>query len=118
MKSYSDGTVQLCFTTQGALETYYDGKCKYCGRPFHKKHNKSQYCSKECALNMTRENKARYQAKRRLRVKRKVLILPEYKISGMGSYGTSCNGHRKKDFKEEYNSIQKEFRRLKLRRNR
>lgn len=114
MKSYSDGTVQLCFNTQGALETYYDGKCKYCGKPFHKKHNKSQYCSKECAKNSIRESKAKYQHRRRLKIKRKILILPEYKISGMGSYGTSCNGHRKKNFKEEYQAIQREKKRLGL----
>lgn len=118
MRSKQDGTIQMCFKNDGSLKEYFDGCCKYCGKPFHKTHNKSQYCCKDCARNNVRELKARYQQRRRLSVKRKELILPEHKISGMGSYGTSCNGHRKKDFNDEYESIQKEFRRLKLRRNR
>lgn len=120
MKSKSkhkDGTttIQTCFQ-KGKLETYYDGRCKWCGKPFHKKTNKSQYCSRECAKNKTRENKARYQAKRRKRIREKVLILPEYKSWGMGSYGTMGTGHRKKSFKEEYEYIQQEKKRLGLKR--
>lgn len=120
MKSKSkhkDGTttIQTCFQ-KGKLKTYYDGRCKWCGKPFHKKTNKSQYCSKECAKNKTRENKARYQAKRRLQAKRKILILPEYQKYGLGSYGTSSTKHPKDSFKEEYRAIQKEKRRLGLKR--
>lgn len=93
---------------------YYKNKCKYCGKPFNKKHNREVYCSKECRLYALREQKARYQAKRRLLIKRKVLILPEHKISGMGSYGTSATGHRRSNFEEEYRAIQKEMRRIGL----
>lgn len=117
MRSKQDGTVQMCFENDGSLKVYYDGRCKRCGRPFHKLHNKSQYCSEECAKNNIRDLKARYQRRRRLLVKNKHIILSEKQKYGLGSYGTCSRRHRKKDFKEEYTSIQKEFRRLKLRRD-
>ena len=105
-----DDTVQT--TIEG--DVYYNAVCKWCGKPFHKKANKSQYCSKECAMNKTRENKAKYQMKRRLQAKHKTLVLPEHKKYGLGSYGTSSTKHPKDTFKEEYAHIQKELRRLGL----
>lgn len=73
-----------------------------------------KYCSDECRCNALREQKAKYQAKRRLLAKKGILVLPEYKKYGLGSYGTSSMSHRKSDFTKEYESIQKEFERLKL----
>ena len=93
-------------------------KCKYCGKLFVKKHNREVYCSKECRNYALKEQKARYQAKRRLKIKRKELVLNEYQISGMGSYGTSCTGHMKSNFEEEYRSVQREMQRLGLKRKR
>lgn len=93
-------------------------KCKYCGKLFVKKHNREVYCSKDCRRNALREQKARYQAKRRLKIKRKELILPEHQISGMGSYGTSCTGHMRSSFEEEYRAVQREMQRIGLKKRR
>ena len=73
-----------------------------------------KYCSDECRFNALREQKAKYQAKRRLLAKKGVLVLPEYKKYGLGSYGTSSMSHRKSDFTQEYESIQKELEHLRL----
>lgn len=97
-------------------EKHYPVKCKYCGKPFTKTHNRQMYCSDSCRRNALREQKARYQAKRRLRIKQKVLIVDEYKKYGLGSYGTSANGHRKNKFSQEYIAIQKEMKRIGLKR--
>ena len=99
-------------------KAYYKHKCKYCGKPFNKKHNREMYCSKECRKYALREQKARYQAKRRLRIKRKELILSEHQISGMGSYGTSCTGHMRSSFEEEYRAVQREMQRIGLKKRR
>ena len=107
----SDDTIQMTLDNK----KHYPTKCKYCGKPFTKKHNREMYCSKECRLNALREQKARYQAKRRLRIKKGLLVLPEYKKYGLGSYGTSANGHRKSKFTQEYLAIQREMKRLGLR---
>ena len=68
--------------------------------------------SKKEAIQMTLDN----ETKRRMRIKQKVLIVDEYKKYGLGSYGTSSNGHRKNKFSQEYMSIQKEMRRIGLKR--
>lgn len=65
-------------------------------------------------MHALREQKAKYQAKRRLLAKKGILVLPEYKKYGLGSYGTSSTSHRKSDFTKEYESIQKEFEHLRL----
>lgn len=90
--------------------------CKYCGKPFTKTHNRQVYCSDKCRLNARREQKARYQAKRRKKIKQKLLIVDEYKKYNLGSYGTSANGHRKSKFSQEYIAIQKEMKRIGLKR--
>lgn len=107
-----DDTIQMTLDN----EKHYPVKCKYCGKPFTKRHNREMYCSDDCRKNALREQKARYQAKRRMRIKQKVLIVDEYKKYGLGSYGTSANGHRKNKFSQEYMSIQKEMRRIGLKR--
>ena len=93
-------------------------KCKYCGKLFVKKHNREVYCSEQCRDYAVKEQKARYQAKRRLKIKRKELVLDEYQTSGMGSYGTSCTGHMKDNFEDEYKAVRREMQRLGLRRKR
>lgn len=62
------------------------------------------------------EQNTRYQVKRRLRIKQNVRIVDEYKKYGLGSYGTSANGHRKSKFSEKYIAIQKEMKRIGLKR--
>lgn len=88
--------------------------CKYCGKKFRKNHNREMYCSERCRQNARREQKAKYQAKRRLLIKRNILIIDEYKKYGLGSYGTSKDGHRKSNFSQEYRAIQKEMKRIGL----
>lgn len=95
-------------------EDYVWCTCKWCRKPFKRTHNRMEYCSDECKLNALREQKAKYQAKRRLLAKKGVLVLPEYKKYGLGSYGTSSSHHMKSDFTKEYESIQKEMEHLKL----
>lgn len=90
----------------------YNARCKWCGKPFNKPHNRSMYCSPECALNNRREIKARYQRKRRLSIKKGLLVLSEKQRYGLGSYGTSHSNHRKESFESEYLAIQKEKRRI------
>lgn len=51
--------------------------CKYCGKPFTKKHNKQLYCSEECSHKATQDNKARYQRKRRKSIRDGELISNE-----------------------------------------
>ena len=88
--------------------------CKWCRKPFTKTHHSMKYCSGKCKLNALREQKAKYQAKRRLLAKKGTLVLPEYRKYGLGSYGTSHTAHRKSDFTKEYERIQKEFEHLRL----
>lgn len=95
----------------------YDARCKYCGKPFKKSRKHKRYCSVECRMKSHREIKARYQAKRRLLAKKGVLVLPEYKKYGLGSYGTSATGHRKSDFTKEYEAIQREMELLQIRKD-
>ena len=44
--------------------------CKWCHKPFTKTHHRKVYCSTRCKLNALHEQKAKYQAKRRLLEKR------------------------------------------------
>ena len=96
------------------MKTQKIAKCKWCGKIFNRKHNSERYCCDECRFNSLRQQKAKYQAKRRLLAKKGVLVLPEYKKYGLGSYGTSSMCHRKTDLTKEYESIQKEMELLKL----
>lgn len=92
----------------------YNSECKYCGKPFNKVHNREMYCSDTCCLNALREQKAKYQRKRRLNIKSGLIIVDEIKRYGVGSYGTSLSEHPKSNFHDELVAIQKEKRRLKL----
>lgn len=92
--------------------------CKWCRKPFKRTHNRMKYCSEECKTNALREQKAKYQAKRRLLAKKGVLVLPEYKKYGLGSYGTSASAHRKSDFTKEYESIQRDMENIGLKKKR
>lgn len=110
--------VKTTTTKQMTLENevYYKHKCKYCGKPFNKKHNREMYCSKECRKYALREQKARYQAKRRLKIKRKELVL-RHNYKNLGSYGTCSAFHRRSKFEDEYRAVKREMERIGLRKN-
>lgn len=42
---------------------YPEVKCAYCGKPFHKKHNRQIYCSTECRNNARKEKKRIYNSR-------------------------------------------------------
>lgn len=104
-------TVQMMFAIgEPILKPYTNTICKYCGKPFYKEHNKTCYCSDECRLNALREQKAEYQRKRRKLINKGVLVSNEKEYIGT----QFLSQHRQEDFEDEYESIQKEMKRLKL----
>ena len=105
MNTMNASTVQMTLEN----EPYYPNKCKWCGKPFEKKHNRQEYCSDECARYALLEQKARYNVRYRLKYKSRKS--DSYWGMGSGSLGS----HKKDDFDEELESIRKELRRFKLR---
>ena len=103
--------VQLMFTKDMAtMEPYKNYICKYCGRPFLKKHNKEMYCSEECRIKAHQDQDAEYQRKRRKLINKGEIISNERKY-----VGTQFLSHRRnEDFDKEHQAIRKEMRRLKL----
>lgn len=87
---------------------FYISKCKYCGKPFIKIHNKILYCSDECRGYALKEQKAAYQQKRRLLIKHGVLISNELNNPGT----TFLSAHRQEDFNKESLTIRRELRRI------
>lgn len=105
------GTVQL--TLNG--EIHYNTYCKWCGKGFNKSYpqNKLLYCSDECRKNAHREQNARSQMKRRIRARNGEIVMSEREKNN--HYGEGfLSGHRCKDFDREYQVIQLEMKRLKL----
>lgn len=90
-------------------EPYYPNKCKWCGKPFEKTHNRQEYCSDRCFRFARLEQKAVYQRKRRKMINDGELISNESKHLGTGFLGEHCHD----DPKKEYESIQKELKRIK-----
>lgn len=82
--------------------------CKYCGEEFIRTQNPQKYCSKECFTWGRREQKAKYQRKRRMLINKGVLISNENNKLGTNY----LSSHRHKNFIEEYQAIQKEKRRI------
>ena len=106
-------TVQLMFN-DGVLVPFTNAKCKYCGKPFFKTANKTCYCSDRCRNLAIKEQKAEYQRKRRKLIREGVLISNE---KASNDIGTGFIGeHKQDDFEEEYGVIQRELRRLRIRR--
>lgn len=95
-------------------EIYYNSTCKYCGKPFNKTHNRQMYCSPYCCKQAVREQKARYQRKRRKLVRDGVLIVTD-REKGCSTYNSNfLSEHPHADFKREYKAIEREMKRLKL----
>ena len=98
-------------TVQMTLENkpYYPNKCKWCGKPFKKTHNRQEYCSEECFRFARLEQKAIYQRKRRKLINNGILVSNESQYIGTGFLSEHCQD----DFDKEYESIQKELKRIK-----
>ena len=100
----TDNTVQ----TNLDGEKVYPHKCKWCGKPFTKQHNRQEYCSDECFQYARQEQKAIYQRKRRKQINAGVLCSNESTHIGTGY----LSQHRHEDFEKEHASIQKELKRI------
>jgi len=83
-------------------------KCKWCGLPLEKEHNRQQYHKGEC-----QENAERYNTMLRMRRHRKKYNITTFPL---GSSGLRLGKHRRENFKEELFIVEKEIKRLKLRR--
>ena len=103
------------FLCDGVMVPFSNAKCKYCGKPFFKTANRTCYCSDRCRSLALREQKAEYQRKRRKLIRDGVLVAPNERASN--DIGTGFIGeHRNDDDLEELNVIQRELRRLRIRR--
>lgn len=91
---------------------FYIGKCRRCGRPFIKFHNRSTLCSDKCKDFNTQDSKAKYQRKRRKLINDGVLITNETNQIGTSTVLLSKN--IKNTWDEEHNVILKEKRRVGL----
>lgn len=102
--------VQLMFTRDMTMVPYTNYTCKYCGKPFLKKHNKEMYCSDECRIKAHQDQDAEYRRRRRKLINDGVIISNENKYVGTGFLS-----HRKQKTEEdEIAAIRKEMKRLKL----
>lgn len=96
-------------------EIYYNSTCKYCGKPFNKTHNRQVYCSSYCCKQAVREQKARYQRKRRKLVRDGILIVTD-REKGCNTYNSNfLSEHRHKNFDRERRAVEREMKRLRLR---
>ena len=103
--------VQLMFTEEmDGMKPYTNYTCKYCGKPFLKKHNKEMYCSDECRLKAHQDQDAEYQRRKRRRIREGVIITNERAYVGTGF----LSHHKREDDDEEHAAIIKEMKRLKL----
>lgn len=87
---------------------FYISKCKYCGRIFIKFENRTCYCREACRTWALKEQKAKYQQKRRKDIRDGVLISNENNKLGT----TFLSEHRNVDFNIELNNIRKEAGRI------
>lgn len=102
--------VQLMFTKEMTMVPYTNYICKYCGKPFLKKHNKEMYCCDECRKKAHQDQDAEYRRKRRKLINNGEIVSNENKYVGTGFLS-----HKKRDNEEdELAAIRKEMKRLKL----
>ena len=102
----TDNTVQ----TNLDGEKVYPHKCKWCGKPFTKQHNRQEYCSDICAGYALKEQKAIYQRKRRKSINDGVLCSKESTHIGTGF----LSQNPRESFEAEHAAIMKELKRLKI----
>ena len=86
-------------------------KCGYCGTRFIPRYPNQKYCSKDCSKKKHREQKADYQRRRYAQVKNKAIIDNSAFRPGTGN----LTQHRLTDEEAEYERIQRELQRLRLR---
>lgn len=91
---------------------FYIAKCRRCGKPFIKLHNRSTLCSDTCRQNNTQDNKAEYQRKRRKLIRDGELVSNETKQLGTSTYRLSKG--IKDDWQKEHSAILAEKRRVGL----
>lgn len=101
--------VQTMFK-DGLLVQYTNAECKWCGKKFFKEHNKQMYCCDFCRSQALKEQKARYQRKRRKDIRDGVLVSNENNYVGTGF----LSQHRQEDFDDELAALEKEMRRFKI----
>ena len=102
-KKFKDGTVQMRF---------YVIKCKYCGKPFIKVHNRSTLCSYRCKVKCKQVSNAAYQRKRRKKINDGTLISNE--TNQIGTTTVYLSKSKKNSFEDEYEVILKEKQRVGL----
>ena len=105
-------------TSENTVQTNLDGekvyphqvKCSWCGKTFIRHYKTVKYCSDDCRHEALKEQKAVYQRRRRKRINRGALCSNETEYIGTGY----LSKNRRTDFDDEYNAIQKELQRLRL----
>lgn len=95
----------------GIMVPFTNAICKYCGKPFYKAANKTCYCSDRCRNLALKEQKAKYQQKRRKLIRDGELVSNETAYVGTGY----LSANRQEDFKDEEKAIVKELKRLRIR---
>lgn len=86
-------------------------KCKWCGALYLKNNNAQKYCSPYCKKEAKKETDRKYANTHNLRKHYNTRIK---NLVTLGSLGTNSSYHRKNNDKEEYKSIQSEFKMLRL----
>ena len=86
-------------------------KCGYCGTTFIPRYPNQKYCSKECSRNRHREQKCEYARRRYNQIRNKQIIDASAFRPGTGN----LTQHRLTDEEAEYERIQRELQRLRLR---
>ena len=86
-------------------------KCSYCGKLFIKKSNANKYCCNHCRHESILESKRKHINKKNTRKSYNTRIK---NITELGSWGTTSTSHRKKDFREEYQSIRSQMKILRI----
>lgn len=89
------------------------GKCKWCGKIFTKKHHLEKYCSDKCRKYALEEQSRISSIKWYHKHKHE---LSEKQRWGLGS-SARLGKHSNNDFTQEQNLINREFKRLRLKKN-
>ena len=86
---YADGSVQTGFALR---------ECNYCGKHYIKLQNKTLYCSHDCRVKSTQDNKARYQRRRRQAIRNGELITNENEKLGTTYFPEhNCNWEKERE---------------------
>ena len=86
-------------------------KCGYCGTTFIPQYPNQKYCSKTCSNNRHREQKCEYARRRYNQIRNKEIIDASAFRPGTGN----LTQHKLPDDDQEYERIQRELQRLRLR---